>query len=111
MVILNCPICTTPLVYYKTKCFVLSDQQVERIRNSRQDTTVLKILHNITKAQNTKVPITSDDNFDCEVPVQKYMVSPLHEDHTKQHISKDDILDLRIKLETCIDSQAFINSL
>ncbi len=102
----------TPLVYYKTKCFVLSDQQVERIRKSRQDTTVLKILHNITKAQSNKIPISSPEPFDdCAIPVQKCLVSESSAHSAKRHITKDDILDLRIELETCADSQAFINSL
>jgi hypothetical protein len=43
--------CAAPLIYYKKKCFELSSGQIDKIRKSRQDTTVLKILHSISREQ------------------------------------------------------------
>jgi len=104
MVILNCPLCVTPLIYYKTRCFVLSKHQIDRIRKSRQDTTVLKILHSIAREEPQ-----SWRQHEEAVPVGKYMVpATACRSYGNGHITRDDIVNLRIELETCIDSKEFI---
>jgi hypothetical protein len=110
MIILNCPLCSVPLIYYKTRCFVLNRHQIDRIRKSRQDTTVLKILHSISKEQHEtrcaqhaggglNLPAHSD-NF-CTVPATFMPCT--------RYITRDDVLNLRIELETCADSKQFID--
>jgi hypothetical protein len=104
MVILNCPLCVTPLIYYKTRCFVLSKHQIDRIRKSRQDTTVLKILHSIAREEPQ-----SWHNDEDAVPVGKYMVPATScRACGSDSITRDDVVNLRIDLETCVDSKDFI---
>jgi hypothetical protein len=112
MVILNCPLCLTPLIYYKTRCFVLSKHQIDRIRKSRQDTTVLKILHSIAREEpqpsHRRMPLRR--GRDDRVPVAKY-ISPQAGFRTfggENHITRDDVINLRIELETCTDCGQFI---
>jgi hypothetical protein len=112
MIILNCPLCLTPLIYYKSRCFVLSKHQIDRIRKSRQNTTVLKILHSIAREEPQHLlrrrPIRRFE--EDGVPVAKY-IAPRTEFRTfggDNHISRDDIINLRIDLETCADCGQFI---
>lgn len=112
MVILNCPLCTTPLIYYKTRCFILSGSQIEKIRKSRQDSTVLKILHSITKEQ-PKVGYSHYSAGTGEVANNgagycSHLSAFLA---CTDYITKDDIINLRIDLETCTDSKQFIDNL
>jgi hypothetical protein len=111
MVILNGPLCLTPLIYYKTRCFVLSKHQIDRIRKSRQDTTVLKILHSIAREE-PKIWHQRAPARRCRtdgVPVAKY-IAPRAEFRSSgdAHITRDDIINLRIELETCADCGQFI---
>jgi len=107
MVILNCPLCVTPLIYYKTRCFVLSKHQIDKIRKSRQDTTVLKILHSIAREEPQ-----SCREHGAILPMGKYMVpAAACGTYGDGHITKDDIVNLRIDLETCVDSREFIKKI
>jgi hypothetical protein len=110
MVILNCPLCTTPLIYYKTRCFVLSKHQIERIRKSRQDTTVLKILHSIAREepQSWREHETLGRRDGPRMPVGKYITTPARCGTSGSAITRDDIINLRIELETCADSKQFL---
>ena len=110
MVILNCPLCLTPLIYYKTRCFVLSKHQIDRIRKSRQDTTVLKILHSIAREEPQSCPQheTRRHRTASGVPVGKYITASVPYGTYGSHITRDDIINLRIELETCSDSKQFI---
>jgi hypothetical protein len=112
MVILNCPLCATPIVYYKTRCFVLNRNQIERIRKSRQDSTVLKILHSIAKEQ-PKARYSPSSAGPSEITgagprCYAHHAAPLP---CTGYITKDDIINLRIELETCTGSQEFIDNL
>jgi hypothetical protein len=112
MVILNCPLCLTPLIYYKTRCFVLSKNQIDRIRKSRQDTTVLKILHSIAREepQSLHRRATARRGVADEVPVSKYIAprAGFGSSSSSSHITRDDIINLKIELETCSDCGQFI---
>jgi hypothetical protein len=76
---------------------------MERIKNCKQESNVLKILHKIT-AQEEKVHCrhTYAHHFhelEKHCPMIRSSVD---------HISSDDIINLRIELETCQDSASFI---
>lgn len=107
MVILNCPLCATPIIYYKTRCFVLNDSQIERIKKSRQDSTVLKILHSIAKEQ----PKYSHAATKMAESRAGYGSHPPALLSCSEYISRDDVINLRIELETCVDSKQFIDNL
>ncbi|HUI93467.1 MAG TPA: hypothetical protein VLX68_14575 [Chitinivibrionales bacterium] len=107
MVILNCPLCATPLIYYKTRCFVLNNSQIDRIKKSRQDSTVLKILHSIEKEQ-PKYSHAAGQGADHRAMYGSQSSSFLP---GSDYITRDDIINLRIELETCPDSQQFIDNM
>jgi len=112
MLILNCPLCLTPLIYYKSRCFVLSKMQMEKIRQSKQDTTALKILHHI--ASKEQVGWHSGNSLRPQkqsVLVEKYISTAQATIGKRKLITRDDIVNLRIELETCEDSQNFIDKL
>ncbi len=112
MVILNCPLCTIPLIYYRTRCFVLNRRQIESIRNSRQDTTVLKILHSISKEQpGAKCSRGGSRHFARAARAGKCFAQPETFLPYTNFITRDDVLNLRIELETCADSKQFIDKL
>jgi hypothetical protein len=103
MVILDCPMCCTSIISYKSQTFTLSKKQMERIKSCKQESNVLKILHKIT-AQEEKVHCrhTYAHHFhelEKHFPMVRSSVD---------HISYDDIINLRIELETCQDSASFI---
>ncbi len=113
LIILNCPLCGSPLLYYRTQCYELSRHQIERIRKSRQDSTVLKILHSISREQGEKTCSTpaaagrlrlhAHDRPYCSVPATFLPCT--------NYITRDDVINLRIELETCIDSKQFIEKM
>jgi hypothetical protein len=115
MVILNCPLCLTPLIYYKTRCFVLSKKQVDRIRKSRQDTTALKILHSIAREEtgnwNQGLSVDIAETKRVEPIHVSYESHPVHSLALASSITTDDIVNLKIDLETCTDAKHFIDKL
>jgi hypothetical protein len=103
MVILDCPMCSTSIISYKSQTFTLSKRQLERIKGCKQESNVLKILHKIT-TDGLKVPCEHSYVRHCHArdednPVQRSSLD---------HISHDDIINLRIELETCRDCASFI---
>jgi hypothetical protein len=103
MVILDCPMCCTSIISYKSQTFPLSKKQMERIKNCKQESNVLKILHRIT-AQETKVHCNHTYARHYQGLEKHFHMERSHSDL----ISSDDIINLRIDLETCQDSAEFI---
>ncbi len=110
MIILGCPLCSAPLIYYKTRCFMLNRNQIDRIRKSRRDTTVLKILHSITKEQpGAMCSQRARGVLSLSARASGRCVAPAMFSHCDEYITRDDIINLRIELETCADSGQFID--
>ena len=109
MIILSCPACSVPLIYYKTRCFMLNRNQIDRIRKSRRDTTVLKILHRISQEQ----PRAGFAEYVSGGRPLVHCCPDLYAtiasfSQSENFITRDDIINLRIELETCADSGQFI---
>jgi hypothetical protein len=112
MVILDCPTCCSSIIFYKSRSFSLSKSQIDRIKKCKQESSVLKILHRIT-GQETKVRCLHHNkavNYRAEVGRSQNKFIPMIKSNT-DFISQDDIVNLRIELETCIDSESFIEKL
>ena len=112
MVILDCPMCCTSIIYYKNKTFPLSKTQIERIKNCKKESNVLKILHRIT-AFESKVPcaqsaVSSARYHTHGASLQKS--ASMCKSHLDR-ITNDDIINLRIELETCKDAACFIEKM
>ena len=91
---MNCPDCQTPIMYFEQKIFMLTRTQVDAIRNSTHDASVMGLLRRIVKTENPA------DNMMSLVP----MVGSSPE----KYISRDDITNLRIELQLCKDTRQFI---
>jgi hypothetical protein len=111
MIILDCPICNISIIYYKNQTYPLSKQQIDRIKKCKNESNVIKILHNIT-AQESKVH--------CIEPAHQLQMACSSENSAISqsfHILKsdvdrityDDLINLRIELETCKDVRSFID--
>jgi hypothetical protein len=112
MVILDCPTCCSSIIFYKSRSFSLSKSQIDRIKKCKQESSVLKILHRIT-GQETKVRCLHHNkagNYRGEVGRSRNKFIPMIKSNT-EFISQDDIVNLRIELETCMDSGSFIEKL
>ena len=112
MVILDCPTCCSSIIFYKSRSFSLSKSQIDRIKKCKQESSVLKILHRIT-GQETKVRCLHHNkagNYRAEVGRCRNKFIPMIKSNT-DFISQDDIVNLRIELETCMDSGSFIEKL
>ena len=112
MVILDCPTCCSSIIFYKSRSFSLSKSQIDRIKKCKQESSVLKILHRIT-GQETKVRCLHHNkatNYRAEVGRCRNKFISIIKSNT-DFISQDDIVNLRIELETCMDSGSFIEKL
>jgi hypothetical protein len=112
MIIMNCPLCLVPFIFYKERCFILSEKQLDTIRKSKRDTTVFRILHKIARSGSRPVYDNADfhrnNGNSSEI---KYISPPAAFIPGNTCITKDDVLNLRIELETCNDSSRFIERL
>ena len=110
MVILDCPTCCSSIIFYKCRSFSLSKSQIERIKKCKQESSVLKILHRIT-GQDTKVRCLQhkEKHYHSEAGSSHKMVSMAKSNF--DYITQDDIVNLRIELETCKDAGNFIENI
>ncbi len=110
VIVLNCPSCFSPLMYFENKIFLLSKKQVDAIKGTTQNTTVLKVLDRIAHAE----PVTENFATNSYKKTENSTPSPVrlnNNEHTRQRdISEDDITNLRIELALCNDVQDFINA-
>lgn len=110
MVILDCPTCCSSVIFYKSRSFTLSKSQIERIKKCKQESSVLKILHRIT-GQEAKVRCLHGKgrNYHSEAAFSHKPLSIIKSGD--DFITQDDIVNLRIELETCKDSMSFIENI
>ena len=109
VIVLNCPSCFSPLMYFENKIFLLSKKQVDAIKGTTQNTTVLKVLDRIAHTEpvtesSATNPCKKTVNFNSSADRCK------NEHPQKRDISEDDITNLRIELALCNDVQDFIDA-
>jgi hypothetical protein len=117
VIILNCPSCLSPIMYFRRKIFLLDPQQLKKIRGNSRTSLVTRLLEQIAGAEAAA----------AQCPVNKSGTAARHLRHggayvpltnklTFEHygakqITEDDCTNLRIELELCADSQQFIDRL
>lgn len=109
VIVLNCPSCFSPLMYFENKIFLLSKKQVDAIKGTTQNTNVLKVLDRIAHAE----PVTEravSEPFKKEVNFNSPPDHWNNEHPMQRDISEDDITNLRIELALCNDVQEFIDA-
>jgi len=111
VIILNCPTCLSPVMYFDRKIYPLSRTQIEEIKETRESGAMMKILERLSKSEEPVVKTARKLAQASSSPVSNCAGLPGNHDHVREkYISVDDITNLRIELALCDDSAAFINS-
>ncbi len=109
VIVLNCPSCYSPLMYFENKIFLLSKKQVDAIKGTTQNSTVLKILDKIAQTESIVDASGFDSNNKPLNSVPVINDNRNHEQARQRNINDDDITNLKIELALCKDVQDFIN--
>ena len=108
VIILNCPSCCSPIMYFDHKIFILSERQVEAIKN-RTSNSPADVMRK--KAQPEELPVKK--NATCRGTGAPFGVSSevasFQPHASKIHIGADDITNLKIELALCNDVSEFVD--
>lgn len=111
VIVLNCPECWTPLMYSQGEIQILSEHELSNITSS---SSLEPVLENFFDDENK--------NQDCSPVCKKHapvFKNKINHDtvfksspkYNRDHITPDDIVDLRIELEQSRDVLQFIDTL
>ena len=103
-VILNCPECSSPLMYHDQDCSVLSRKQILKIRDAHPNLKLGEVLERHSYA-------VSPGTQRRELASVSAHRSPgrVGRDESRQTICHDDVTNLQIELAMCSDSREFID--
>ena len=117
VIVLNCPTCVSPIMYFEKKIFLLSEQQVNAIKDTTHNAAIMRMLDRIAHPEMpvrnvakkaTQIQSTNVCNrIESELPTVDFSDRPSRE----SDICNDDVMDLKIELALCGDSQQFIDNL
>ena len=112
VIILNCPTCLSPVMYFDRKIFPLSRHQIEEIKETRESGAMMKILERLSK---TEEPVVKTARKLAQASSPSFKNSDNYSENLfhqrEKYINEDDITNLRIELALCADSAEFINLL
>ena len=115
VIILNCPTCTSPIMYFDHKIFLLSNKQLEALKNNTRHNAMNEIKKMaqppqlpVPKKQQVQHKHASQNNM-CDVSPRP--IIPSGAGSRQLLIGQDDITNLRIELALCNDVQHFINKM
>lgn len=113
IIIFNCPSCWTPVMYFRNRIFVLNQHQVDEIRNRAPQGSIMKILQKIVGSSSAVSAVGQETEAcaSCAGSHEPCLVNTHGKLSGNRAITRDDITNLRISLETCKDAQQFIDSL
>jgi hypothetical protein len=110
VIILTCPSCESPMLYFDDQVFILSKNQIDTIRNTRHGRAIMRIMEHIKHNANA-ISCLSQNSGANEVPKPLPEVAHNSAPRFQKYITEDDVTNLRIELELCEDSGEFINKL
>jgi hypothetical protein len=101
-------------MYFDQKIFVLSENQVEAIKNKARSSAMMNMLKKI--AQPEELPVKKNAAYQSNekqslCPIQPSTAHLQPSFQRKIHIGSDDIINLRIELALCNDVQEFIDKI
>jgi hypothetical protein len=113
VIILNCPSCLSPIMYFKHKIFLLDAQQLKKITGNSRSSMISKLLEQIAGAETTapcgvKKSGHLHQNATASPPAMRELTCA---EPGEKYITGDDCTNVRIELELCSDSLEFINRL
>jgi len=116
VIILNCPSCASPIMYFDQKIFILTPNQLDAIKNKARGSSMMSMLKKMMRPE--ELPVQN------RAPVQQFHEShgsvhqqmvqhkfPVPSCSTKIHIGTDEITNMKIDLEMCRDVQEFIQKM
>lgn len=109
IVIFNCPSCWSTVMYHNGSMYVLNHDQVERIVNAPDQGAMASVLESIA-GKNLDVPgVGSTESGPARTVISATQIKPSMLCHSgEQIITPDDVLNLRIELETRPDVAEFL---
>ena len=110
VIILNCPSCCSPIMYFDQKIFVLSEHQVEAIKNkSRGSGSMMNMLEKMVKPEELPVRKNACCTEMSDATGTPYRIAPPESAPSEIYIGSDDITNLKIELALCNDVLEFVD--
>ncbi len=111
VIILNCPSCCSPIMYFDQKIFILSQSQVEAIKNKARSSSMMNLLKKMTHLEEQPVPKLHAHHSAAAEQYSPPMAvhSSARSEDRKILIGSDDITNLRIELGLCNDVLEFVD--
>jgi hypothetical protein len=117
MIVLNCPNCGIPLIYYYGKNFEVNEIQIKQIQNNGYLKNAGDLLKSISQCG---VKMNAPKSVKPYSPVSKiksrrqkigrrYSNHLLGQSVRAEYFTKDDLLNLKIELETCFCVEDFLS--
>ncbi len=107
MIILNCPSCQTPLIYYRGKTSEVTSEELKKIEKSGLVKNAGNLLKEISQygiklqgEKTTKPFISGIKNYNSNKKFGN-ISPPISTPLRAGYFTKDDLINLKIELETC----------
>jgi hypothetical protein len=117
VIILNCPSCLSPIMYFGNKIFLLDPEQLKKIKRSSSTSVVSRLLEQLAGAETAiqcpaKKSTTGHLRRQQNVGLGAVRSTMVAVGQTRgKRITADDCTNLRIELELCNDANTFIERL
>ncbi len=112
VIILNCPSCCTPIMYFDRKIFLLTERQIQAIKNKIGNNSASYLKNGAVLP--AKLPVKKNAAVMRDFPAtyisSKDAVS-LSNKYSKTAICEDDIVNLKIDLALCKDINDFLKKI
>ena len=108
IVIFNCPSCWSTVMYHNGAMFVLNHDQVDKIVHAPDQETMAGVLASIAGRTLELGGVGNTESTTLRESVKARIKLPVLHRDTELVITPDDVLNLRIELETCPDVAEFI---
>lgn len=113
VIVLNCPECWTPLMYSGDEIRILSENELDTLTAPSAETVLDTFFDNLTSKEpglDHPLPFEKGMPFSKKISKQNLMLKT-SDSYSRNSISADDIVDLRIELEQCEDVLHFIEQM
>lgn len=118
VIVLNCPTCSSPIMYFEKKIFLLSKKQVDEIKDTTHNAAIMRMLDRIAHPEEPthnnakKITLTHSSSSSYQQVQSSSRALDFSDKHFRDNtICGDDLTNLRIELALCNDSQQFIDTM
>lgn len=116
VIILNCPSCASPIMYFDQKIFVLTPNQLDAIKNKTRGSSMMSMLKKMIKPEEQPVQnrVVSQKHHETHESVHQVHTPdhfPVPSCSAKIHIGNDEITNMKIDLAMSNDVLEFIGKM